>query len=211
MTEAAYSADTSFDGMLAASGVVGGTDQSGDVVCSDDDGPDAEEYIHTRLGRPSKLTPELIARAQAYAECGAIDVEIAAYLGIDVATLYRWQHSSSAFCEALNSGKGLADDRVERGLFKRAIGYEADVEKAWCFQGEVTKATVREHVPGDVGAQMHWLKNRRPDKWRDRSDVNVSLSLMDILAQAIAPTAEQPAIEATARDVTPPDAPDDAE
>jgi len=29
-----------------------------------------------------------------------------------------------------------------------------------------------EHVPPDTTAQIFWLKNRRPEDWRDRKDVD---------------------------------------
>jgi hypothetical protein len=33
---------------------------------------------------------------------------------------------------------------------------------------EVVKTTVRKHVSPDVTACIFWLRNRQPDKWRDR-------------------------------------------
>ena len=56
---------------------------------------------------------------------------------------------------------------VENALFRRAIGYEYDEVTYEC--GVETKR-VRKHVVGDVTAQIYWLKNRRPDLWRDRRD-----------------------------------------
>lgn len=204
MTEVAYSADTSFDGMLAASGVLQGMDQTGDA-------PDTT-YLHKApMGRPALMTPELKETALVLAAEGACEREIAAELNIHVLTLYRAKQTDPDFCNALNDWKAVADEQVEKSLFMRAKGFTHRTEKLFSYQGEIVRAEVNEYVLPDTGAATLWLKNRQPDKWRDRSDVNVSLSLMDILAQAIAPTAEQPAIEGTARDVTPPDAPDDAE
>ena len=40
------------------------------------------------------------------------------------------------------------------------------------FRSEVTK-TVRKEVQGDTTAQIFWLKNRRPEQWRDKRDVSV--------------------------------------
>lgn len=38
----------------------------------------------------------------------------------------------------------------------------------------VTKSVaVQKEVPPDVTAQIFWLKNRRPDLWRDKQDLNV--------------------------------------
>lgn len=40
----------------------------------------------------------------------------------------------------------------------------------------VTKEVTKEVVP-DTTAQIFWLKNRRPDKWRDKQDVQISGAL----------------------------------
>lgn len=37
----------------------------------------------------------------------------------------------------------------------------------------VTKKVTKEVVP-DTTAQIFWLKNRRPDKWRDKQDIEHS-------------------------------------
>ena len=65
-------------------------------------------------------------------------------------------------------GKAEADDRVERSLYSRAVGYSFNSEKIFCNKdGEVTRVPIVEHVPPDVTAQIFWLKNRDPARWRD--------------------------------------------
>jgi hypothetical protein len=65
-----------------------------------------------------------------------------------------------------------ADDRVERSLYNRAIGYSYDAVKIFCDKnGKVTRVPCREHVPPDVTACIFWLKNRNPAKWRDVQNV----------------------------------------
>jgi hypothetical protein len=72
------------------------------------------------------------------------------------------------FLHALKGGKDSADDRVERSLYQRAVGYTYDAVHFSSFQGNVTETPYREHVAPDVVAQIFWLKNRRPDQWRDK-------------------------------------------
>ena len=80
----------------------------------------------------------------------------------------KWKLDFVEFREALKSGKGPADDRVERSLFHRALGYSYDAVKIFCNRaGEVTKVPYREHVPPDTTACIFWLKNRRSKEWRD--------------------------------------------
>jgi hypothetical protein len=69
-------------------------------------------------------------------------------------------------------GKFPADERVERSLYQRAIGYTYDTVKILKPAGTTEPVIVpyRRHVPPDVTACIFWLKNRRPDEWRDRQD-----------------------------------------
>jgi hypothetical protein len=56
---------------------------------------------------------------------------------------------------------------------KRACGYDIKTEKIFCFQGEVIRAETTTHIPPDPGAALNWLKNRQPDKWRDKKRLEV--------------------------------------
>lgn len=62
---------------------------------------------------------------------------------------------------------------MENALLKRALGYDyeettTDIQETTDGQQRKHIRKVKKHVPGDVLAMMYWLKNRRPDKWRDK-------------------------------------------
>lgn len=61
------------------------------------------------------------------------------------------------------------DDRaVEEALFRRACGYSVEetvVEES--ERGEKRRTTTY-HIPGDVRAQIFWLRNRKPKVWKDK-------------------------------------------
>jgi hypothetical protein len=79
-----------------------------------------------------------------------------------------WKAQHPDFLGSLKAGKEEADARVERSLYSRAVGYSFDSEKIFCNKdGEVTRVPYVVHVPPDVTAQICWLKNRNPAKWRD--------------------------------------------
>ena len=63
--------------------------------------------------------------------------------------------------------------RSSVSFHKRACGYDIKTEKIFCFQGEVIRAETTRHIPPDPGAALNWLKNRQPDKWRDKSSLEV--------------------------------------
>jgi hypothetical protein len=83
------------------------------------------------------------------------------------------------FCQHLyrdDNGKAEADDRVERSLYSRAVGYSFNSEKIFCNKdGEVTRVPYVEHVPPDVTACIFWLKNRDPAHWRDAWQLDATL------------------------------------
>lgn len=119
-------------------------------------------------GRPTKYRPEFVEQARKLAALGAIDREVADFFGVDDATVYRWKHSHPEFCDALKVGKGAADARVEQSLYRRALGYEHEAVKiAVNADGKVTEVPYVERYPPDTTAAIFWLKNRKPEEWRD--------------------------------------------
>ena len=50
---------------------------------------------------------------------------------------------------------------------------------------------IKKHVSPDVGAIAFWLKNRRPDRWREKREEQIQVtqadySLLDEVAKAVA-------------------------
>jgi hypothetical protein len=121
-------------------------------------------------GRPPKYQAGFAAQAEKICKLGATNAELADFFEVSIRTIERWCVEHDEFSRAVKEGKEPADDRVERSLFQRAVGYSFDSEKVFQFQGEVIRAPVREHVPPDTTAAIFWLKNRRRDQWRDRTE-----------------------------------------
>lgn len=125
-------------------------------------------------GRPSKFKPEFIAQAEKLCKLGATDLEIADFFEVEVRTVYRWKAENEHFCQALKSGKEEADARVERSLFARANGYEHDEVHVSNYQGAITLTPIRKIYPPDTTAAIFWLKNRRPEQWRETKAVELT-------------------------------------
>jgi hypothetical protein len=98
---------------------------------------------------------------------------MADFFGVSVATLYRWKNDHPDFCEALKEAKAEADARVEESLYQRAIGYTHEAVKIFMPSGAPEPVIVpyKEHYPPDTTAGIFWLKNRQPERWRDRQEV----------------------------------------
>ena len=119
------------------------------------------------MARPTKFKPEFIGQAEKLCKLGATDIEIADFFEVDVRSIYRWKGENEAFCQALKAGKAESDDRVERSLFARANGYEHDEVDIRVVDHTIVQTPIRKHYPPDTTAAIFWLKNRRPEQWRE--------------------------------------------
>jgi hypothetical protein len=128
------------------------------------------------MARPTEYKDAYAEGAKKLAKLGATDAEVADFYGVDVRTIYRWKNTHSEFCQALKAGKDEADNRVERALFHRAVGYEQEAVKIFMPAGaeDPVYAPYVEKIAPDTTAAIFWLKNRRPDDWRDKRDVEHS-------------------------------------
>lgn len=127
------------------------------------------------MARPSKwkshVEPKL-NRVEAWARDGLTDQQIAHNLGIGLRTYYEYKERYPQFSQSLQKGKDDVDIQVENALFKRAMGYTYEEVQEIEKDGQVVekKKTVKEVQP-DTTAQIFWLKNRRPEIWRDKREV----------------------------------------
>lgn len=115
------------------------------------------------------LTPEGLLKIEGWARDGLTDEQIAKNIGISRSTLNVWKDRYSDISDALKKGKDIIDRQVENALLKRALGYEYEEVKEKFEDGVITECTVtKKEVVPDTTAQIFWLKNRKPDKWRDK-------------------------------------------
>ena len=114
------------------------------------------------------LTPEGLIKLEGWARDGLTDEQIAKNIGINRDTLYRWKKAYPDFSDALKRGKEVIDRQVENALLKRALGYTYDEVT---FEDGVEVKRVRKQVAPDTTAQIFWLKNRKPEDWRDKREI----------------------------------------
>lgn len=124
------------------------------------------------MGRRQSLedwtTPENLLRVQGWARDGLTMEQIAHNIGITKPTLYKWQERDSNFLNALKVSRDAADREVENALFKNAIGFHY-IEQQVTDTGAVVD--VEKYSKPNTTAQIFWLKNRKPEKWRDKRDI----------------------------------------
>ncbi|MDR0754552.1 MAG: hypothetical protein LBF04_04105 [Prevotellaceae bacterium] len=96
-----------------------------------------------KVGRPTDYAPEYAEQVFRLCLLGLIDREIAAFFEIAESTLNNWKLEHPEFLESIKKGKVQADANVAASLYKQAI-------------------------KGNTVAQIFVLKNRHPDKWREK-------------------------------------------
>lgn len=145
------------------------------------------------MARPSKyethVAPRLV-EVEDWVRNGATDEEIAKRLGISRDSFYEYKKQFSDFSDTLKKSKDYVDAQVENALLQRALGYEFKEITKELRDGElVPTKVVTKHIVPDTTAQIFWLKNRRPDKWREKPkeeeesedrNINVTLSIEDV-------------------------------
>jgi hypothetical protein len=140
------------------------------VIMKSAEGIEAETISElSGRGRPTDYLPQYATVARKMCSMGATDADLAEAFGVTTVTIWNWQATHPDFFNALKVQKGEFDDRIERSLAQRAVGYSFSSEKVFNYQGEIVRAKTIEHVPPDPGAAKLWLTNRRRSEWSDTS------------------------------------------
>src|SRR5688500_13594963 len=123
----------------------------------------------TTPGRPTDYRQEYCERAHTSCPLGATNAELAGFLDVSPRTIDNWIASHPAFAEAVREGRVVADGRVARCLYERAVGWRGTVERTVLHDGqERTLKNVVQHPP-DTRACIFWLRNRRRGAWSEKN------------------------------------------
>lgn len=127
------------------------------------------------------LLPENLILLEGWARDGLTDEQLSEKMQISPSTLYEWKKKHTEISEALKKGKEYSDRLVENSLFQKAVGFEKKIRKAVKIKEvlyqEGKRISEKEHIefvdetvyfPPDVTAQIFWLKNRKPEMWREK-------------------------------------------
>lgn len=127
------------------------------------------------------LTPEGLLKIEGWARDGLVMEEIAECMGISRSTLNEWVKKYSDISDTIKKSKEVADRKVENSLYERALGGVHTVKKTFkvketyydkqgrkCEKEHLETALDEVYIPGDTTAQIFWLKNRKPEVWKDK-------------------------------------------
>lgn len=135
------------------------------------------------------LTAEGLLQLGGWARNGLTDEQIACNMGVGYSTLQTWKSKYQDIQDTLKKSKEIVDTQVENALLKRALGYsftETTKERkrndaTGEYEMVTTKEVVKEVTP-DTTAQIFWLKNRKPEEWRDKKDVAVEGNINSVVS-----------------------------
>lgn len=141
------------------------------------------------MARPTKFNDSISELIVSLYEEGKTDAQVAEIVGVCEKTLNNWKGKHPEFLQALKRSKQAADELVEASLFRRAVGYSHKAVKILAHEGQSWEHEYLEHYPPDTTAAIFWLKNRQPDKWREKmpgeeNQININLTLADKMAKA---------------------------
>lgn len=109
------------------------------------------------MARPNKYDTHVAPRlceVKDWARNGVSNKEIAKKLGISIDSFCLYQKKFSEFSEAIKNTREAVDGQVENALLQAALN-------------------------GNTTAQIFWLKNRRPEQWRDKPEAQSAGNTVD--------------------------------
>ena len=139
------------------------------------------------------ITEENLLRISDWARDGLTDADMAKNIGIARSTFCEWKKKSPELSDILKKSKEVADIIIENALYKRATGYSVMLKKTFKVKdiiyenGKKVKETEKlvegydeMYIPADTTAQIFWLKNRKPNEWRDKREVAMDTNFEDL-------------------------------
>lgn len=138
------------------------------------------------MGRPSLFNEKYIEQAYKLCLLGAKDKDLADFFEVTEQTINNWKNDYPNFFESINAGKKIADMEVANSLYKGAIDRVIPKQQAikvkevqYNSEGRKIGETERieiveleEYVTADFRNAQFWLKNRQPENWRDKQEVD---------------------------------------
>lgn len=127
-----------------------------------------EKGVAVKVGRPTLFSDAIALKIIDLAEQGKTNKQIADIIGVHEGTIEVWTRTKQEFRWSLKEAKNIANQLVEAALFARATGYTKEIPRTAIAFGKPIDFLETVHYPPSEVAAIFWLKNRDPERWRDK-------------------------------------------
>jgi len=132
-----------------------------------------EESQVAKRGRKNKYATHVeprLAQIEAWIGKGLTEAEVCKRLGIGVRSFARYKYLFWQLRHSIKKGHQVENYKVEKTLFKSAIGFFYEVTKI-ITDNKLGRTRIEETIKfqkPDVKVQIFWLTNRDPERWKRR-------------------------------------------
>lgn len=119
-----------------------------------------------------------------------------ALVGISQETFYKWRKEKAEFSETIKRAMAIPDKAVENALYKSAIMGHSYMEKEYSMVPtkdgtglkKILVKEVKKIVLPNVTAQIFWTKNRCPEEFKDKQEIEAGEGLKAIVERIFTDT-----------------------
>ena len=121
--------------------------------------------------------------------------KLAKLFSVPRSIIYRWMEKHKEFSDAVEIGRTTYEGiKIHTSLVKRAVGfsYNETTKEPSGENGDLkTSRVVRKYFAPDVAAIKHWQVNRDPNKWGDKSQIDINQKVEGCTIQFVTPDGKQ--------------------
>lgn len=133
-------------------------------------------------GRPVTKTnlfshPLAHALLKELAQRKATNDECAQRMGVSLNTWKRWKAKNTELWATMGARPTLSDDEIEISLHDSAKGFSKFITKV---DKDGNVEVEERYYPPNVAATAFWLKNKKPQQWRDKIDIAASMEQIPV-------------------------------
>jgi hypothetical protein len=142
--------------------------------------------VPKKMGRPKiEVTKKQMRQLISEVPAPYLVSDICEVLGISNPTYQRLMAEDDDFSATVTRLRDGADDMIENELFLRAQSriVETTEDKHNPVTGDVDTMSKQTFIPSDVKAINLWLMNRRPKDWRNKVEVEVTGSHVQMIEE----------------------------
>lgn len=140
-----------------------------------------------------KFSKEIIEKICKHLKAGSTITSACEAVGISRETFYDWMNKKPDISDTIKKAMAIPDKKVENALFKTATGSfrytERHYEQIKDAKGKATEMqlvkTVKKRGLPNVTAQIFYLKNRKPEEWKDRHELGLSGNMLIKVISAV--------------------------